>query len=280
MNAAREYISDIAEIISMPDIYRSIRKLMQNPQASESDYVRLFESDSMLARRIMRIANSNYFGFNRPARDLYEAIKLIGTIQLHDLYVSSLCMRAFYNIPPQILNTRDFWQYSIQCGITARTLAKLNRIPGYNRFFTLGFLIEIGHAVMYLKTPEQALQALLESQQYKRPIHQVERDIFGFDYCQLGSAMMRVWHLPDVYPLLTENYLTPDQVKPELRTSAEIINFASRMCASHTNNSDLISEIKQRFKRMDNLAEDLAAVVASEIRQNAGQIYEILSPPN
>lgn len=280
MKAAQEFICDIAETISMPDIYHGIRKLMENPQASIADYVRLFQTDSMLSLRIMRIVNSDFFGFSRPAKDLNEAIRLIGAIQLHDLYLSSLCMRAFYNIPPQILNINDFWQHSIRCGITARTIAKLNRIPGYNRYFTMGLLLEIGHAVMYIKTPDLALEALLKSQQYNLPVDQVERNIFGFDYCQVGSAIMRVWHLPEVYPLLIENYLSPQQIKPEFKTSAEIVNFAHRMCTSNSNKSALIREITQRFKKMDKLSENFEAIVSREIKRHTEPVFTMLSPNN
>ena len=55
---------------------------------------------------------------------MYEAISLIGLIQLHDLLLSSLCMRAFYSIPEQILNFDEFWRHSVKCGIAARSLAR------------------------------------------------------------------------------------------------------------------------------------------------------------
>jgi len=44
--------------------------------------------------------------------------------------------------------------------------------------------------------PEASAAALLESQQQGRPLFQVERELIGCDYAQVGSALMRDWHFP------------------------------------------------------------------------------------
>ena len=109
MKAARKFISDMAETISMPEIYLEIRQLIRNQDARIDDFVKIIETDSMLAVRVMRMANSDYLGFSRKSENLYQAINMIGVMQLHDLLLSSLCLRAFSSIPEQILNLGAFW---------------------------------------------------------------------------------------------------------------------------------------------------------------------------
>jgi len=99
MRAEQQFLCDLAEKISMPEVYLKIRLLLEKPDARIRDYVAVLQTDSMLTVRIIRMANSRFFGFNRKAYDLYDAISLIGTIQLHDLLLSSLCMRTFCNFP-------------------------------------------------------------------------------------------------------------------------------------------------------------------------------------
>ena len=90
MNAAREFVSDMAEHVSMPEVYVAIRKLLLNSTATIEDFVDVLESDSMLAVRVMRMAESQYFGFPRSCDSLYQAISLIGLMQLHDLLLDLL----------------------------------------------------------------------------------------------------------------------------------------------------------------------------------------------
>ncbi|MBD9357827.1 HDOD domain-containing protein [Methylomonas sp. EbA] len=130
MKAEQQFLCDLAEKISMPEVYQKIRLLLEKPDARIRDYVAVLHTDSMLTIRIIRMANSSFFGFNRKADDLYDAISLIGTIQLHDWLLSSLCMRTFCNIPGAVLDLKQFWLHAIECGIACRTLAKLSGLPG------------------------------------------------------------------------------------------------------------------------------------------------------
>jgi HD-like signal output (HDOD) protein len=280
MKAPHEFICDLAEKISMPEVYLNIRKLMENPYAQIGDYVNIVQTDSMLAIRIIRIANSEFFGFRRKVDDLYGAISLIGVIQLHDLLLSSLCMRTFYNIPEQILNFNGFWLHGIKCGIASRSIARQCRLPANNRFFTLGLLLEIGHAVMFVKAPELTLNALLESQQQGQPLDKIERKYFGFDYCQLGSALMRQWDLPEVYPHIIENHLYPEQSKTAFRNETNIVNLAYRFCETPGYLNQHATQKLSNHQQYAVIPENFEAMIAAEVADNADDVFTMLSPPN
>lgn len=280
MEAAHEFICDLAEKISMPEVYLKIRTLMEKPNAKIGDFEQVVQIDSMLAIRIIRIANSSFFGFNRKVEDLYDAISLIGVIQLHDLLLSSLCMRAFYNIPEQILNVDDFWQHNIKCGIASRTIAKFCGLPAANRFFTVGLLLEIGHAAMYLKAPELAIKSLLISQEQQRSIHIVEREYFGFDYCQVGAALMRQWHLPEVYSQVIEHHLFPEQAKPNYHLQTEIVNIAHHMLETSGHLNHHLTQMLATHQQLAVIPDNIEDIVINEVIDHCDQVFVMLSPPN
>jgi HD-like signal output (HDOD) protein len=279
MQAAQEFICDLAEKISMPEIYHQIRTLMVNPQAKIEDYEKLVNADSMLAIRVMRIANSEFFGFTRQANDLYQAISLIGIIQLHDLLLSSLCMRTFYGIPEQIFNFNDFWHHGVKCGIASRRIAQLCRIPANNRFFTLGLLLKIGQAAMFIKAPDLTVTVLQQSKDQQQSIDVIERKYFGFDYCQLGAALMRQWHLPDVYPQIIEHQLSPKQIKPDYKDAAEIVSLANHLSEKSDKDISNVHEELLNNKLFSQLPIDFVEIIHNDINTNVDSIFELLSPP-
>ncbi|MFT5658856.1 MAG: HD-like signal output (HDOD) protein [Gammaproteobacteria bacterium] len=196
MNRARNFLTGIAEQISMPEIYLEIRLLAQRPGSHISAFVAVVETDSMLSKRIFLIANSPFFGIPDRVHDLYQAISLIGVIQLQDIMLSSLCMRSFSAMPEQIFNQRAYWYYCIQCGIAARAIAQYSNVVTSNHYFALGLLHDIGHAAMYLKAPEVCRWVIAESTQDDQSLVALEQQYFGFDYTQLSDELMQLWHLP------------------------------------------------------------------------------------
>lgn len=280
MNSEHQFLCDIAENISMPAIYLSVRDLLKNVDSKIKDYVELVQTDSMLSLRIIRIANSDFFGCKRKADDLYDAISLIGSIQLHDLLLSCLCMRTFSNIPASILDSQDFWRHAMKCGIACRTLANVCRLPGANRFFALGLLLEIGHAAMFIKAPDLALDALLNSQETKLPLQQTEREIFGFDYCQLGSELMQIWHMPEVYAQIIGHQLTPETSDDAYRNDTYLVHLAQQLLTAPAESHALISHLKNSRAVFRAVPDNLAELVSAEIDAHLDDVFLMLAPPH
>ena len=280
MRSTRKLISDMAEFISMPEVYIEIRKLLRKSDAKIDDYVKVIEADSMLLVRIIRIANSDFFGFQRKAENLHQAISLIGVMQLHDVILSSLCLRTFSSIPEQILNLGAFWHYGVQCGIAARTINKHCSTTASNHFFSLGLLHEIGHLVMYLKSPELSIQALDESQTQEITVHDMEREHLGFDYGQLGAALMQLWHLPQVYQQVAAYHLQPDLADDNYRLEVEIVHLAHAICqnSDSVQRQEIISSIAESNPQLKQLPADIDDIIQNEIDTHSETVLKTLWP--
>ncbi len=234
----------------------------------------------MLSTRLIRMANSKFFGFPRKTNNLHQAIDMIGVRQLHDLLLGSLCLRTFSSIPEQVLNLKAFWHYGVQCGIAASTIARHSSILTSNHYFTLGLLHEIGHAVMYLKSPELCIQVLDDSQTQNCDVTDLERTHLGFDYGQLGAALMQLWHLPEVYQQVAAYHLQPQQADVAYQQDVRIIYLAHAVCQNPVADQqrEIISSIAEGDSQLENLPDDIDKLIQAEISAHADSILGILWP--
>ncbi len=280
MISAHQFISDMAEYISMPEIYLGIRRLINKQDARIEDFVKIIETDSMLSARVIRMVNSDFFGFPRKTENLYQAIEMIGVKQLHDLLLSSLCLRTFSSIPEQVLNLKAFWYYGVQCGIAASTIARHSSNPSSNHFFTLGLLHEVGHAVMYLKSPELCIQVLDDSQTQDCTVTDLERVHLGFDYGQLGAALMQLWHLPEVYQQVAAYHLQPQEADVVHQQDVRIIHLAHAVCQNPvaSQQREIISSLTEDNPELNKLPADIDTIIQAEINAHADSILSILWP--
>jgi HD-like signal output (HDOD) protein len=58
--------------------YFKIKKLLDNPQASAKDLAKIISRDRDLSERLLRIVNSNYYGFPQRIETITGAIVLLG----------------------------------------------------------------------------------------------------------------------------------------------------------------------------------------------------------
>ena len=213
MRPAQEFTHSLAELVTMPEVYRGFRRLLAKPDSKIIDYAAVINKDPALATRFIRIANSAFFGYIRKVDTLEQAVTLIGAMQVHDVLISSLAMRAFSGIPKEIVNLTEFWESSVYCGIMSRLIAKKCMLPASERFFTLGLFHDIGHIVMYAKRPKLARDVLIQSLVQDHPLYRVEREMFGFDYGEVGAELLNLWHLPQYYQETTQYHPEPQKAQ-------------------------------------------------------------------
>ena len=264
----------------MPEVYVAIRQLLLNNKTTIEDFVDVVETDSMLAVRIMRMAQSHYFGFPRACESLYQAISLIGLMQLHDLMLGTLCMRTFSAIPVEVLNLKAFWRYNLQCGIAARTIGQFSKADSHHVFFTLGLLHEVGHAAMFLKAPEASLQALDDSQNEFCTLAEAEQQHLGFDYAQVGAELMQLWHLPPVYHEVALFHLDPERAQEQFRPTVNVVNLAHRFCQDLRvgRHDEMFETCRQKYSTFARLPENIDEIIVDEIEANTDTVLGLLWP--
>ena len=94
--------------------------------------------------------------------------------------------------------------------------------------FVEGLLREIGHLILYEQMPEQAEQALRESATTGTPISAVEQNIFGFDFTEIGQALVEVWQLPKNFGMAIRYQNNPNGTK-DYAFEAALLNMANAM---------------------------------------------------
>ena len=193
----RHLIEDLAEVPSLPVIYMEIKREVDNPYSSIAQIGDVISRDQSLTARLLRLANSAFFGFPRRIETISEAVSVIGLKQVRDLALCTKVIEMFDGIPASLFDTHYFWKHSIGCGITARVLASYHREPNVERFFVAGLLHDIGRLVLCLGMPQQMGEALARSRSTGALLYRTEREVIGFDHADVGAALMEMWDLPE-----------------------------------------------------------------------------------
>ena len=285
MRPAQEFAHCLAEQVTMPEVYRGFRRLIAAPDSKINDYVDVINSDPALATRFIRIANNSFFGYPRKVNDIEQAISLIGVMQVHDVLISSLAMRAFAGIPKDIVNLAAFWENSVYCGIVARIIAKKCTLPASQRFFALGLFHDIGHIVMYAKRPELAQEALKYSLQQGESLFRAERKILGFDYGQLGCELMRLWHLPENFQEITQYHFEPEKAQ-QYPLETAIVHLAYSITQVENGHSDprehptlLVSPLAWKLTKLkENDIKPISAEAQEYVQEVLAALWPFVEP--
>jgi putative nucleotidyltransferase with HDIG domain len=198
-----DLVKDIDGLVSLPDVFMRISRLIDDPNSSSNDIAQAINQDPSFTIRLLRIANSSMFSFPSSVTTVVKAVAIIGTSQIRSLTLSMSVAKSFAGLPNDLVSMHNFWRHSLFCGLVARLLARKVRGCDPDSVFTAGLLHDIGELVIFNRLPKEAEAALLMvlDSQDELQVHEAEQAVMGLDHAEVGGELAKHWNLP---PLLEE----------------------------------------------------------------------------
>ena len=189
-------VENVLQLITLPEIYLRLQKTIDDPMHTREQVAEVIAWDPALSARVLRIANSSYYGFPREFESVAEAVGIIGEIELRNLVLATSVVSSMNAIRYPGVDLDAFWLHSLRCGVGARLIAK--QVGGCNAevLFLAGILHDLGRLVIFQHdaTLAQAIERQIDEQHQLRD--QAERELLGFDHAEIGALLIVAWGLP------------------------------------------------------------------------------------
>lgn len=196
-------VKGVGSLVTLPDVFIRINRLVEDPNSNVADISKVIAQDPSFTVRLLRVANSSFYGFSSTIDTVPKAVSIIGTSQIRSLALATSVASSFEGLPNTLVSMEHFWRHSLYCGLIARILARQIGKIDPDAIFTAALLHDIGELVIFNRLPQQAKDALLLvlDSGDEIPIYIAERQVVGADHAQVGGELARQWKLP---PLLEE----------------------------------------------------------------------------
>ncbi len=177
-------------------VLEEIELALQSPQSNISTIGEVIQKDLDLTARLLRLANSPFYGFSSRLSTVAEAVSLLGIQQVQDMIIASSVLEQFKGVPDTLVNKDSFWRHCIAVGITARLLAMERRLPRPDKFFVAGLLHDIGRLVLLSQAAEWAQAVFALYQREKMLLRDAEQKVLGCDHQQIAAELLQSWSYP------------------------------------------------------------------------------------
>lgn len=117
-------VDSVLHLISLPEIYLRLQETIDDPLHSREQIAEIVAYDPALSARVLRIANSSYYGFPREIETVGSAVGLIGELELRNLVLATTVIGAMTALDYKGVDVDEFWLHSLRCTIVARLLAR------------------------------------------------------------------------------------------------------------------------------------------------------------
>lgn len=227
----RYRVSRVDDLPPLPTALQRLVELVRDELASLKDLERVIRYDQGLAGRVLRIANSAYYGCRGQIRVLSRALVLIGFEEAKRICLCTLLMELFASGRALDGAEREsLWKESFATARIAGEIAAKRPWISPEEAYLLGLLHDVGRFVMAVHLP-QHYQAVREmAMRRKIPSWYAEAE-YGLSHGTIGKWVAVKWSLPEVYQRVIEFHHQPGWT-PSCRSEVKLIHLANVLAGS------------------------------------------------
>jgi diguanylate cyclase (GGDEF)-like protein len=216
-------------------------ELSRDLDSSTKDIVDTIKTDPALAVKILKSANSSYFGFRSEIKTLEQAVPVIGRTVITSLALSFSLSHEAVQEGPMKDHYRRYWLKSLVIAAAAERLPHQGSSGLSSELFMAGLLVDLGQLALLRVLRSEYVAVLDEASNDRRPLTELERERFGFDHAQVGAELMHRWKLPEQLCRATEQHHSADECIDCNDESQQLANalftagiVGEYFCSSHT----------------------------------------------
>ncbi len=195
-DSLRKKIESIIKLPALPTIVSKILQLIDNPRGTDVNTLsKLILSDQVLTTKILKVANSPFYGYAGQISTIQRAIVVIGFNEVKSILLSSSIMNMF-KMDDRDFSYFKFWEHSVAVAIIMRMLSRTYYYMISGEAFVSGLIHDIGkiiiHQYLYTDFKEIMKKMREEGKSYLR----AEREVLGVTHSEIGSWLLKKWNMP------------------------------------------------------------------------------------
>lgn len=220
----------IGELPAMPHIANKVMELVGDPKSSTQELQNLISLDEGLSSKVLKMANSAFFGCMSTITSLRQALVIIGFNTIKSLVIASSTSSLFKKTRGgDETVSKKLWEHSVGCSFAARLIAKKKGISEIDEAFTGGLLHDFGRLILNYKLSDEFKYIAETANREHKPYNIAEREILGFDHADVGLLLSEKWKLPELLSDIIFYHHDPSKSK-KYKDIVSIVMLADIIC--------------------------------------------------
>jgi putative nucleotidyltransferase with HDIG domain/predicted Zn finger-like uncharacterized protein len=192
-------LAGIKDLPAMPQVITEIQAQMAGADIDTRKICGLIEVDPAVATKVLRSANSVYYGQSGKVATLTGALNLIGLKGLLEVVAYVGAQRLLSGkLPGDGYEAEDLWKHSLAVACGSKSLA-LMKDPGISdTAYLAGLIHDVGRIILDRLVVEMKAEIAEFMEREQKTYLDAETRFFGLNHAKVAAEVCRKWKFPAV----------------------------------------------------------------------------------
>ncbi|MBD3169914.1 MAG: HDOD domain-containing protein [candidate division Zixibacteria bacterium] len=219
-------VKENVKLSTLPQTLSEVLSTLDDDTSSADKIASIIKNDVSLTAKILRVANSPFYGRVNGIATVSSAIVLLGTRSVQALALSVSVYELLNKNDSENIDLRLFWRHSLETAILGRKIAEKVGYPTPEEAFVSGLMHDVGILLLNQEFPED-YSSVLKSSAEKTSFHERENDVFDCNHADVAGHLCKTWNLPERICSAIENHHNLNGAKRSPEPTLDYIIYAA-----------------------------------------------------
>lgn len=187
------------DLPSMLQVVMKAREVMANPKTGFKEIAAVLETDQALAGRVLKMANSAYYGLSGMVSSIQHASVVLGFKTLEEV-ITLAGSTSFLGseLTGYGIDSGGLWRHSLAVAFGSKIIAADRNSGLQEHAFTAGLFHDAGKIILDPHVLERKAEFDAFRAEAQGSCFQAEQKLFGFDHAELAAELCTQWKIPEI----------------------------------------------------------------------------------
>jgi putative nucleotidyltransferase with HDIG domain len=219
--------SIVDELPTLPNVMFEVLAVAEDDKSTAEDLEEVIMRDQALSAKVLKVANSAYYGIPRTVDTVSRATILLGFQTVVGLALTVSVYETLWGAGKgHYIDRRELWKHSLGVATAARIISpepdgKVGAVA-----FTAGMLHDIGKTVLDSHLGEEYGKVVQECHTSGMTMYDAENALLGVNHADLGQKLARRWQLPEFLTESIHYHHNPGGAEGEFAKAGALVSMS------------------------------------------------------
>ncbi len=193
---AKRIAQNVLNLPTLPTVIAKMMQIMDDPRTTVAQLSRLISSDQVLSAKLLKLANSAFYGIPRKVGTLELAIVMLGFESLKTLALGVSVIDRFSDNWNDAFDYSEFWEHAFGCAVASSMVARDICPDQKGEAFVAGLLHDIGKLILSQFAKRHFSAVIKNVSEYNSDFFSAEKAILGVAHADIAAWFADKWNFP------------------------------------------------------------------------------------
>jgi putative nucleotidyltransferase with HDIG domain len=182
----------------MPQVIIKTQEVISDSKADAKKIAEVIGTDQSIATKVLKVANSAYFGMSGKISSISHASVVLGHKILEEIVTLAGAEGILAGkLPGYGYDSQDLWKHSLAVAFASKIIAN-SKNPGLvKEAHMTGLIHDVGKIILdsYIVEKKAEIESFMEKEE--KTFFEAESQYLGFNHADIASDVCKKWNFPE-----------------------------------------------------------------------------------